>query len=276
LQDDFAGDPDGSFVGIGPAPVAASSITFQSPSAGPGAYSVVFFRNGTEPVPTDLVPPVGAILARFAFTILPPEAGIATFNPAAKIPPDTGDFIAGSQGLACPAGSIGRPDPNGIKGGWSPCPLCPLGSFNAIYSATSCTLCPPGQVTFSAGAQECSACPTDLVAGSQFLLPENIAACSACGFCCTNACRAAVTAPVITAVESESKRTTPKLRLNTTAAKQTTDPPSTTVAQADMQTEKAGGPTDVPQTTGANMWSGICGNRMRELYYTDCWYAFCP
>ncbi len=281
LQEDFAGDPDGSFAGLGPSPVAANSLTFQIPSAGPGNYFVVFFRNSTEPVSVGLVPLGGAILARYAFTILSPDEGLATFNPTGRIPPDTGAFVVGNQGLVCPAGSIGLPDPNGGKGGWPPCMQCPVGSFATTYGATSCTICPPGQVTAGTGAVRCIICPDTLMVGSPLLLPENAAACTACGFCCTKACSAAVSEIILatTSVDStlmlEQRGTTPVAWLNKTraASHQIVTPlPSERTSQSVMYTASAGRP-NVSQIPDERTWTGICGNSVRELYYTDCWYA---
>jgi hypothetical protein len=275
LQEDFAGDPDGSFAGLGPSPVAANSLTFHIPSAGQGSYFVVFFRNSTEPVSVGLVPPGGAILARSAFTILSSDQGIATFTLTGRIPPDTGEFIVGNQGLVCPAGFSGLSDPNEVKGGWPPCTPCPIGSFAATYGATACTICPQGQVAVDTGAVGCILCPATLVAGSPLLLPENAAACTTCGFCCTNACRAAASA-IASATTSSLMPwrlgTTPMARVNktsTTSQQTGTSRPQVTLqsitATASRQNES--------QVTNARMLLGVCGNRVRELYYTDCWYA---
>ena len=282
-QEDFAGDPDGSFAGLGPSPVAAGSLTFQVPSAGPGAYSVAFFRNSTEPVSTGLVPPGGAILARYAFTILSLGQGLATFNPPGNVPPDIGAFVVGNQGLVCPAGSRGLPDPTEVKGGWPPCTLCPVGSYTATYGTTLCTKCPQGQVTAGVGAVGCILCPATLVAGSPLLLPENAVACTACGFCCTNACRAAVsgisvaTSSVDSNLMSVHIGTTPVAWLNKTraASQQNVTSPITAVTSLPiLQTATAGRP-DATQIAVEKTWTGICGNMVRELYDTDCWYV-CP
>ncbi len=190
--------------------------------------------------------------------------------------------VAGDQGLACPAGTHGLPDPTSgsgggaARGGWPPCAVCAFSTYAAADGATACVACGAGW-TAKAGAVACIACPAELQIGSPLLEAGNEEACAACGFsCCSSACFVVSAPPPTTRPASAPPSSLPPPLALTTAER----PRTTTAAAAGGGGSLGGGGVKLsttemeaggPQTTPATTQPNVCGNGALERYPTACW-----
>jgi hypothetical protein len=85
---------------------------------------------------------------------------------------------SGDEGLACAPGTASLY----AAGGWPPCVPCEPGTYAPATAAATCTACSRGAYTIQIGSTECAQCPAD--PPPQLMLPENAAACAACGYPC--------------------------------------------------------------------------------------------
>ena len=206
---------------------------------------------------------------------------VSSLLPAGSVPPDTGQSLAGSQGLACSAGTAGLANPAGNSsaggaGGWPPCTPCAAGTF-AADSATVCMTCAAGEWS-SRGAASCLDCPEQetLSQDSPIMLPGNAAQCTACGLCCTAACVAIAATRTTTAAQSPTTAVPTTNRAVQTTPTPTRPYSTSGAVHTTMSSAVAAAAVGITTTAAAPAPVNVCGNGIREHYPTSCWCVWCP
>jgi hypothetical protein len=276
-------DPDpGPNAEPGPEPVPVGSRTFTIPSAGPGVYAALLYRNSTGPAVPSLVADGGDIVALHRFEIggtVPTLVLAGSMMPAA----DAVALVLGG-GLVCPAGSISL-----LPGvGWPPCTPCPQGTAAITASSTVCAVCPAATYSDSpaSGATSCVECPSGPAppAGSPLLQPEWAGACSTCNLCCDELCyRDRNTSSRLTTRTSSRSTPSPTLMSVSTSAASLVTMQEVITADKALSTSSRHldltfstpppRPPPPPPPDGNYGWRWTCGNGVLNVYETSCWYC---
>jgi hypothetical protein len=268
-------DPDpGPAAEPGHEAMPVGSRTFTIPSAGPGIYVALLYRNSTGPAVPGLVSDGGDIVAFKTFQI--GGTSPTLILKGGKGPPEDVATPVVGGGLVCPAGSISL-----LPGvGWPPCSPCPQGTAAATAGSTVCAECPIATYADRpvTGASACIACPTGPTppAGSPLLQPEWAGACRTCNLCCSKTCYRNSSNTFTTSPMKTARSTTPSQKLVTTSAGSVTTKPevkatskavSTTQLHLDSPLQSTPPPLDEEKG-----WQWTCGNGVLNVYETPCWY----